>query len=534
MGHEKPFAGLALLLLAAAPAAAGEVAERLGTVDFPVSCSAEAQQQFNRAMALYHSFYWGETREALDSVLAADPACAMAHWGHAMVKMENPYIWPLTGDALPQGLAAVEQARAIGARTERERDYIAAVELFYRDHDRVDHKTRAAAYEHAMAELAERYPEDLEARVLYALVLSASFDPTDKSYSRQLQAAEILEKAFAEHPEHPGVAHYLIHSYDYPPLAERGVEAARRFSQVAASTPHALHMPSHIFTRLGYWEDSIASNIASADAAKDARFRLHAWDYLVYAYLQSGRDDDARRIVEATREVTTAADHKTAQFVMAYAFAAIPARYALERGRWAEAAALALQPDELAFPWASFPHAEAVNAYARALGAARSGEVEAARAQVARLMTLREAMLAAKQGYWAEQAEIQAEVARAWISWAEGRSSEAVQRLRAAADREDATEKNVVTPGSLAPAREQLGEMLLELEQPAAALEQFESSIGKDPNRWRGLHGAGRAAELGGESAKAASYYTRLTALDRKAGADRPELEHARAFLARD
>jgi hypothetical protein len=495
MRYDKSGAWFALLLLAAAPAAiSGATAERLGEVEFPVSCSAEAQRQFNRAMALYHSFHWGETRKALDGVLAADPDCAMAHWGHALVKMENPYIWPLTGEALPQGLAAVEQAKAIGAKTEREGDYIAAIEQFYADHERRDHRTRVAAYESAMAVLAARYPEDLEARVLYALVLSATFDPTDKSYTKQLKAAEILEQAFAEHPEHPGIAHYLIHSYDYPPLAARGLEAAKRFAQVAASTPHALHMPSHIFTRLGYWKDSIASNLASADAAKDSRFRLHAWDYLVYAYLQSGREDEARGIVEATREIATAADHKTAQFVMAYALAAIPARYALERGRWAEAAALALQPDELTFPWASFPHAEAVNAYARALGAARQGDVDGARAQVERLRTLREAMLTAKQAYWAEQAEIQAEVGQAWIDWAEGRRTEAVTRLGAAADREDATEKNVVTPGPLAPAREQLGEMLLELGQPVAALEAFETALRKEPNRWRGLHGAGRAA----------------------------------------
>lgn len=462
-------------------------AEKLGEVNFPVSCSAEAQQQFNRAVALYHSFYWPKVTQAFDDIVKADPGCAMAHWGRAMVKMDNPFIWPLTGKALDEGLAAVNQAQTLAPKTQRERDYIAAAEQFFKDHDRRDHKTRVAAYEQAMGELARRHPDDVEALILYGLVLSANFDPKDKTYAKQLKAAEILEPIFRSRPGHPGVAHYLIHSYDYPPLAAKGLDAAKRFAAVAASTPHAQHMPSHIFTRLGYWQDSIVSNRASAATGKDPRARLHAWDYLVYAYLQSGQDGEAKRIVDEVRAI---AKIENENFPAAYALAAIPARYALERGRWAEAAALPLHPDPFDFAWQHFPQAEAVNAYARALGAARSGDAHAARIEIERLNKLREAMLAAKQPYWAEQAEIHMEAARAWVAWAEGDKPAAVKRLRAAAEREDATEKSVVTPGPLASAREMLGEMLLDLKQPAAALQEFEAAQRNDPKRRRGLNGA--------------------------------------------
>jgi tetratricopeptide (TPR) repeat protein len=525
---------LVATLCTALPAAAHEDAqapEKLGKVSFHVSCNAEAQKEFNRAVALYHSFYWPEVKKAFDAVLAADPACAMAHWGHAMVLMDNPFLWPLTGKALPEGLAAVEKAKALGARTQRERDYIAAVEQFYKDHEKLDHKTRVAAYEKAMQELAARYPDDIEARVLYGLVLSATFDPTDKTYAKQLKAAEILEKIFASHPEHPGVAHYLIHSYDYPPIAERGLPAAKRFAQVAASTPHAQHMPSHIFTRLGHWQDSITSNIASANASKELRSKLHAWDYMAYAYLQSGQDNDAKRILDEANAIKKIEGEN---FTMAYAFAAIPSRYALERGRWADAAALKLHPGEFDFAWQRFPHAEAVHAFATGLGAARTGDASAARKQIERLGVLREALLAAKQAYWAEQAEIQISAVQAWTEKAEGKNEQALKTLRAAADHEDATEKNVVTPGPVMPARELLGEMLLELKQPAAALKEFEASIHKEPNRFRGLYGAAQAAEQSGDKGKARAYYAKLLDVCAKADSERPELKQAKTFLARN
>ena len=467
--------------------------ERLGDVNFPVSCSAAAQEQFNRAMALYHSFYWKKVTEAFDAVLAADQDCAMAHWGKAMVKMDNPFLWPLTGKGLAEGLAAVERAKALKPKTNRERDYVAAAERFFRDHDRLEHRKRVAAYEEAMAKLARAYPDDVEARILYALALTANVDPKDKTYAKQLRAAEILEPIFQSQPKHPGVAHYLIHSYDYPALASKGLEAARRYAVVAASAPHAQHMPSHIFTRLGYWQNSIASNLASAAAAggKDLRPVLHAWDYLVYAYLQSGQEAEAKDIVEKTRAITKVENEN---FAAAFALAAIPARYALERGQWAEAAELPLHPDEFSFGWASFPHAEALNAFARAVGAARSGDARKARTEIDRLKKLSDAIATAKLSYCQGQAGIQIAAAEAWVTWAEGDRQGAVKQMRAAADKEDATEKSAITPGPLAPAREMLGEMLLELKQTAEARKAFEAAQLKEPNRRRSVEGARRVA----------------------------------------
>jgi hypothetical protein len=502
--------------------------EVLGSVHFPVSCNAQAGQAFDRAMALYHSFHWREAKKAFDAVLAADPGCAMAYWGHALVLMDNPFIWPLRGKNLPEGLAMVEKARAARAKTQRARDYIAAMESFYRDHGTVEHKARAAAYTKAMGALAARYPEDVEASILHALALSATVDPTDKTYAGQRQAAAILEPLFERYPQHPGVAHYLIHSYDYPPLAHLGLPAAQRYAAVAESAPHALHMPSHIFTRLGHWQASIDANRTSAQAAGEPRGRLHAMDYLTYAYLQMGRDEEAGQIVE---EVAALREIRNETLGIAYAIAAIPMRYALERGRWADAAGIELSPAEPDFAWARFPNAEAVNAFGRGLGAARVGDTEAARIELERLADLREAMLGAGQRYWADQSLIQEGIIEAWVARAEGRDGEALQRLRAAADHEDATEKNVVTPGPVAPARELLGEMLMEMGDPAAALREFESVMGKEPHRFRAVYGAARAAEQAGLAERAREHYGTLLAIIGEVGAGRAEIGHARVSL---
>jgi hypothetical protein len=507
---------------------AGIAGERLGTIDFPVSCNAAAQQAFNRAMALYHSFHWREVEKGFDAVLEADPNCAMAYWGHALALLDNPFIWPPKGKTLSEGMAMIERASAGTPGTQREADYIAALESFYKDHEQVEHRTRAEAYVRAMGDLAERYPDDVEASILYALALSATFDPVDKTYARQLEAAAILEPLFERYPEHPGVAHYLIHSYDYPAIADLGLPAAQRYAQVAESAPHALHMPSHIFTRLGHWQDSIATNIASANASADLRGRLHAWDYLTYAYLQVAQDADAQAIVE---NVAALPEVKDENLSAAYGLAAIPMRAALERGRWEDAARIELSPPEPDFAWQRFPNAEAVNAFGRGLGAARSGDTAGARAQLQRLETLRQAMIEARQAYWADQALIQSEMIEAWIAHTEGRSEEALQRLRAAADHEDATEKSVVTPGPLTPARELLGEMLMELARPDDALVEFEAVTVKEPNRFRTLYGAARAAELSGDRDKARAYYTTLRNLAADADGGRPELATARAFL---
>jgi len=504
--------------------------EKLGKIHFPVSCSATAQEQFDRAVALLHSFSLDEAARAFAAIAQADPGCAMAHWGTAMTLFGNPFTWPLSGKALPDGWAAVEKAKAAQAKTQRERDYIGAVEAFYKDWDKVDHRTRALAYVKAMEELAQRYPEDTEASVFFALALDVTALPTDKTYANQLKAARILEKVFAEQPDHPGVAHYLIHSYDFPPIAAQGLTAARRYASIAPSAPHALHMPSHIFTRQGLWEESIEMNRRSAATSKNHFDSLHAMDYLEYAYLQGARDRDAKRVLD---EIAAIKKVDREHFVTAYALAAIPARYALERGHWADAARLLPYPNEKDFPWGNFPQGMAISIYARALGAARSGNAPAVREEIERLRRLREAMIAAKIVYWAQQADIQIKVASAWAAFAEGSKAEALKLMREGADMEDASEKHPVTPGHVLPARELLGEMLLELKQPALALKEFETSHKVEPNRFRGLYGAARAAAQSGDKAKAKTYYEKLVALSQKADTERPEIKEAKAFLSK-
>ena len=502
--------------------------EKVGKVSFPTSCNAAVQAEFDRAIAALHSFYHPASLNALASVLQRDPGCAMAHWGIAMNALGNPFAWPPPAKGLADGWAAVEKAKAAGAKTQRERDYIAALEAFYKDAATVDHRARALAYLQAMERLSQRYPDDREAAIFYALALNATALPTDKTYANQLKAASILEKVFAEQPQHPGVAHYLIHSYDYPLIAERGLGAARRYAGIAPAAPHALHMPSHIFTRRGYWQDSIESNRASATAAQDHFNQLHAMDYLTYAYLQMAQDQAAKRVLDDMNAIQKI---NLEHFVTGFALATIPSRYALERGRWSEAASLTLFGKE--FPWGRFPQSEAQLVFARGLGAARSGNAAAARRDLDRLQVLRDALVAAKNGYWAEQVEIQHRVVAAWIARAEGKKDDALVLLRSAADREDATEKHPVTPGPLVPARELLGEMLIESNEPAQALKEFEASMRVEPNRFRGLFGAARAAELAGDRTKARTYYSQLVTLGEKADSERPEIRQAKIFLGK-
>jgi tetratricopeptide (TPR) repeat protein len=531
---------LGLTCLTAGPAPAQDrTAERLGTVRFTTSCAPAVQPRFDRAVALLHSFHLDAAVGAFTDVAAADPACGMAHWGVAMAWLGNPLAGPPSARGLKEGRAAVDKAKAVGAGTEREREYIAAIEVFYRDADRVDHRTRALAYERAMERIAARYPADREAAVFHALALNITLDPNDKTYANQLKAAAILEQVFAEQPNHPGVAHYLIHSYDFPPIAAKGLPAAQRYATIAPSAPHALHMPSHIFTRVGSWQESIETNRASAKAAADTLAAsgsqtglrsyegLHAYDYMMYGYMQLGRDREARALVE---EVTATRKLNVDHFAGAFALAAIPARYALERGQWAEAAALAPTPPDLA--WNRFPQAESIVWHARGLGAARSGNPARARQDLARIEALRDAMTFAKSLYWAHQSEVQRLAVAAWIARAEGRKEEALSLMRASADAEDATEKHPVTPGPIKPARELLGEMLIELGHPAEALREFEASHRVEPNRFQGLYGAARAAELAGDRTKARTYYERLVSLGTGADADRPELKQARSFIA--
>jgi tetratricopeptide (TPR) repeat protein len=511
--------------------------QELGEVHFPVSCTPEAQAEFNHGLALLHSFWFAPAIDSFHTVVELDPTCSMAHWGVAMSLLGNPFSWPLTGQALVDGGAAVEQALAIGAKTPREAAYIDAIAAFYKDADTVDHRTRTLAYAAAMEQLAQDYPEDTEAQIFYALVLNATAQPTDKSYANQHKAVEILAQIFEAQPDHPGITHYLIHSNDYPALAEHGLDAALRYAKIAPAVPHAQHMPSHIFTRLGYWQESIDTNRVSARVAQEevattypqgtfAADALHAMDYLMYAHLQLAQDSAAKALLD---ELQTLQQVDIARFGAAYALAAMPARYALERGQWAETAALQLYPPDLA--WENFPHAEAVLIFARALGAARNGDGAAARQELDRLQVLREAMVTAKLDYWVGQADIQSREVEAWIALVEGRHEEALALMREAVALEDATEKHPVTPGPFVPAHELLGEMLLELDQPAAALAEFEGSHLIEPNRFRGLYGAARAAELAGEMEKARTFYEALAALGADADSERAELVAAREFL---
>jgi hypothetical protein len=527
---------LTMLLLTSAPVAPARAGEKLGSVHFPVSCTPTIQGDFERAVALLHSFWYEEAEKAFTTITTNDPGCAMGYWGIAM-SVYYPLWQPPSPTMLQKGAAALEKTRGLPA-TPREKDYIAAIESYYRDSDKVDHRTRAVAYEKAMAQLHARYPDDREAAVFYALALTATAAPTDKTYANQLRAGAILEKVYAEQPNHPGVAHYIIHSYDYPPLAARGLVAARGYAKIAPSVPHAQHMPAHIFTRLGLWQESIDSNRASANAGKAYYARLgkstvwdqtlHALDYIVYAYLQTGQDRQAQAVLE---QLDTMQRAEPESFVAAYAYAAIPARVALEQHRWGEAAALS--PASKAFPWDRFVWAEAITSFARAVGAARSGDSGQARAEAQKLEGYRATLIAANQTYWAEQVNIQQRAAAAWAARAEGKNDEALQLMRKAADLEDATEKHPVTPAPVVPARELLGEMLLDLNQPGKALVEFQASATREPNRLNGLFGAARAAELSGNTALARTLYTQLVALCARADGGRPELRHAKAALAK-
>ena len=435
-------------------AAAQDAAEqRLGAVHFETSCNETAQRRFDRGMRYQHSFWYRASKDIFEDVLKADPDCAIAYWGIATSLLLNPFGVPPAAN-LAEGLAAIQKGKAIGAKTPREREFIDALGAFYTDYDKIDHRTRVQAYLKAMAAVAQHYPQDDEAQIYYALALDVAASPADKTYSNQLKAAAILEDIFKRQPQHPGVAHYLIHSYDYPPIAEKGLDAATRYSKIAPTAPHAQHMPSHIFTRVGYWKESIAANAGSVRAAKaDKEYgdQLHGQDYMVYAYLQLAQDKNARAVIDEMAAGTAVnPDLPGASF----ALAASPARYAMERGDWSGAAALEVRPSK-------FPHVMAITHFARAVGAARSGKPDAATADIAKLAELRDKLREAKDAYWAEQVDIQWQTANAWLLYAQGKYDEALAAMAAAAAAEDKTEKAPVTPGPIVPARELYGAMLL-------------------------------------------------------------------------
>jgi hypothetical protein len=502
---------------------------KLGKVSFPVSFDPSVQPQFSSAVAMLHSFWYEKANDTFDAIAEKDPTCGMAYWGVAMTYWHP--IWQAPGPAdLKAGTVAVEKAKLASAKTQRERDYIAAIDTFYGNSDKLDHRTRALAYEKAMEQLQTRYPDDHEAAIFHALALLATAPPTDKTYADQKKAGAILEPLFAEQPEHPGKAHYIIHADDYPPLAQGALDAARRYAQIAPDSPHALHMPSHIFTRLGLWRESIDSNLASAASAQKNNApgnELHAKDYLIYAYLQGAQDREAKKALEAPPQ-GRADDPQYMNWL--YAMGTSSARYAVERHSWTEAAELTIPPNT--FPGGRLAWTEANLHFARALGASHTGRTEDARKEVQQLASLRDTLVQANDSYWSDQVDIQREIATAWMALADGKREDALAQMRSAADHEDKTDKHNVTPGVILPARELLAEMLLELKQPSGALVEFEAALHMAPNRFNALSGAARAAKLSGDNAKAKTYYAKLLSICEHADGDRPDLQNARSLLA--
>jgi hypothetical protein len=492
---------VAIGFIAALPASAalsqGAPTERLGTVHFATSCSPAAAPQFDRGVALLHSFEFGASIQAFNQVLATDSTCAMAYWGIALSRWTNPMApgnRPLA--LLQQGRQAVNAATRLGAQaSERERGYLRAVSELYDDYEHKDQRTRVVAYERAMNELAMAQPADTEAMIFYAISLVASAAPTDKTYANQLKAGRILEALWAKQPNHPGLAHYIIHAYDYPALANRARAAAERYASIAPSAAHALHMPSHTFTRVGMWQESVDANNRSMDAALrtgSIAEALHAADYAMYANLQMGKDSEAKAILDELPRLIASFDPNAVTGAApgsagVFAIAAIRARWVLERSSWTEAAALKSATS-------AFPYAEAMTYFARALGASHTGDLVKAKSSVDSLQAIQQRLSATGEAYWAEQVAIQHLSALAWLDLAEHRETDALTLMREAAMREDATEKSAVTPGPLAPARELLGDMLMQLGRKTEARAEYRATLQKEPNRRHSLLGVKSSA----------------------------------------
>lgn len=515
----------ALILSTSQPLVAqNDVDQQLGSVHFKTSCNDVAQRRFDRAMRYQHSYWYLNAKEIFEEAIKADPTCAMAYWGIALTLMDNPHA------AIPQpnlapGLAAITKAREIGGKTERERDYIDTLMVMYADYDKIPHVQRMRALRDAQAQVAAKYPDDDEAQIAYAITLNTSADLNDKTYAQQAKGAAILEPMSVRLPQHPGVTHYLIHLYDYPATAQKGLDAANRYATIAPAAPHAQHMPSHIYTRVGYWKESIASNTASVKAAKAEKSvgnYLHAQDYMVYAHLQLAQDQQARAVMDDMARET---DFKATVAAADYALAASPARYAIDRGDWETASQLSVRPSGLNY-------AMAVSHFARALGAARSGKPEAANADIQKLAELRDKLREAKDNYWSGIVDIQRQVAVAWLLHAEGKYDEALKAMSAAADAEDKSEKHVITPGPLAPARELYGFMLIDRGMPKEALAAFEATKAKEPNRFQGYAGAAKAADTLGDKAAARHNYQQLVVLTANADTERTEIAAAKKYLA--
>jgi tetratricopeptide (TPR) repeat protein len=496
--------------------------QKLGRLTFPTSCDPKVQAEFESGVAMIHSYWFLIARRTFENVLRQDPSCAIAYWGIAIDLLNNSLaVVPPRADA-EAAWAALEKGREVGAKTQRERDWIEALSAYFRDHDKVPVNVRLAAYNAAMEQLVQRYPDDYEAQVLYALTLQASASPSDTTYANQLKSVAILEKLYDQNPEHPGVTHFIIHAYDFAPLAQKGVPAARRYAGIAPAVPHARHMPSHIYSMVGLWEESIASNASALEIQPDY---YHAADFSVYAHLQLAQDTKAQALTEKSLATADRGD-RPITFVNFTAKNAMPARYVLERADWAGAAALPVKASQ-------YPQADSLTRFTRGLGMARTGDLGGAKGEIEAIKAIRAALEKSNQSYWADRSEEQILAISAWIALKEGATDQAVKFLRAAADGEDGSIKHVAMENRLYPLRELLAELLLVSGQPAAALSEYETALKQTPNRYRAFLGTARAASAAGDSHKASEYYGKLVDLAKNADPGRPEIREAKEFLAR-
>ena len=514
----------------------GPPEQQLGSVAFETSCSGIVKKDFNLALALLHSFEYDEAEKVFSKIIDEAPDCAMAYWGVAMSNYHQVWPSPPSPEELEKGNKAIAVAQSIAQKTKRETDYINAIGVFYKDWKTIPHRSRSNLFQQAMEKVYKSYPDDKEAAIFYALSLDGAADPTDKNFTNQKKAGAILTALYPGEPNHPGVVHYIIHSYDYPELAHLALDAARKYASIAPSSAHAQHMPSHVFTRLGLWDECIQSNLASVASAKcyaeSAGIKghwdeeLHGLDYLVYAYLQKGENKLAE---EQLNYLHTIKEVSPPSFKVAYAFAAIPSRYLLENKKWKEASDLTFYPEN--FPWQKFPWQRAIVHFARLLGSANIGRLDAAKIELQKLQVIYDTLVAQNDSYKAGLVQIQIKTSEAWILFNEGKNVEALQQMQLAAEMEDKTEKSPVTPGEVLPARELLADMFLQMKKTTDAQREYEADLKKHPNRFNSLYGAGFASEKINDIKKATFYYQKLLAIAPIKNSDRPELKAAQSFL---